>query len=107
MSDKMSYESQWTAHGFDIALSGSDFDDRHVQISFINDIMCRVDLSIVELIRFRDNLNHAIKDVFSQDNSIQCPACGYTAQDAMFHADHQTCRRYPFFPGEEGKSHAK
>ena len=108
MSDTKVIETQWTtSEGLDVNVHPSDLDECHVGVSFIGyNSMFSVDMNVDDLLKLRDELTRAITDSFRSDETIRCPACGYTWQDAQLHCDHRTCRRYPFFPDETGKSHA-
>lgn len=91
----------------DVAIYGSELDDIDFAMSFISNATCfEINLNLADAMEIRDGLNRAIEDLFRGDDTIQCPACGYTWEDAKHHADHKLCRSYPFFPGETGKSQA-
>lgn len=101
-------ECQWTlSGGLDVNIHKSDMDDCHVGLSFIQyNGMFKADLTIEDALTIRDELTRIATDVFREDKTIRCPACGYTWEDAGIHGDHRVCRRYPFFPDERGKSQA-
>ncbi len=83
-------------------------DDGEVQVKFVvSGCSFAVDVSIDELQKVIGLMKEANSEAFKVQPKIRCPACGYTAEEAMHAGDHQTCRRFPFFPGEKGKSHAK
>ena len=108
MNREKPHESQWHTDDVVINVHASELDGRHVGISFFaGDLDSSVDLEISDAIKLRDELTRIIIDTFHCDESIRCPECGYTLEDAQFHLDHHHCRNYPFFPGESGKSYAK
>jgi hypothetical protein len=66
------------------------------------------DMSVEELVSLKHAMNAFHERVFREnDDTARCPACGYTFRDSRLHGDHKTCRNYPFFPGERGKSDAR
>ncbi len=82
-------------------------DDDTVAIKFHDcGLSAGIDMTIDELVEFRDLLTEAVNDAFRVRPDTQCPCCGYTWEDAKMHGDHRICRRYPFFPGERGKTEA-
>lgn len=93
--------------GHQVYVNDYGMDDDTVRVQFLNcGLTASIDMTIDDLQRFRDLISGAIADAFKVQPAIQCPACGYTLSDAVLHLDHRTCRRYPFFPGEKGKSEA-
>jgi len=95
-------------HGATLYVCDSGCDDGDIRISVV---VCgcslNVDMSIVDLMRFRRLLADAYREAFDVQPELKCPACGYDRDTADLAGDHQTCRLFPFFPGEKGKSHAK
>lgn len=101
-------EAQWTlSGGLSVSVHKSDMNDCHVGLAFIQyNGMFKADLTIEDVLAIRDELTRIATDIFRDDKTIRCPACGYTWEDAAFYGDHRICRRYPFFPDERGKSQA-
>lgn len=88
-------------------VTSTDDADDDIAIVFVgNGTQQRIDLSVIDAMRFRDLLNAGITNAFEVCEELRCPACGYTWEDARMHGDHRTCRQFPFFPSESGKSHA-
>jgi hypothetical protein len=102
-------DHQMTTHnGADLYVCGNGTDDGDVQVKAIADgCVVSFDLSVDELQQFQRMIGEAVREAFDVHPDLKCPACGYTRDIAMYSGDHQTCRRFPFFPGEKGKSHAK
>lgn len=95
-------------HGATLYVCDSGCDDGDIRISVV---VCgcslNVDMPMVDLMRFRRMLADAYNEAFYVQPAIKCPACGYDWDTAKLAEDHQTCRNYPFFPSERGRSHAK
>jgi hypothetical protein len=102
-------ESHWSlSSGLDVNVHRSEMEDCHVEMSFIGlNSQFSTDMTIDDVLGLRDELTRICTDIMRVDQTIQCPACGYTWSDATFHNDHRNCRRYPFFPDESGQSYAK
>ena len=87
-------------------ISSEDSENDLIKLSWISGTLSQnVDIKFNDLIQMRDTINNAIQEVFEL-NEICCPACGQTRDEAMLINDHKTCRKFPFFPGESGKSDA-
>lgn len=84
-----------------------DASNDEIRISFVEgNVQAWRDFPLVELMQLRSMINDGIEELFRLNQDIKCPDCGYTQYDADFHGDHRVCRRFPFFPGETGKSEA-
>ena len=94
-------------HAYVCSTEDDGADDGEIRLCFLKGGLCQtIDLSIDEALRFRDILSEGITEAFEVCDELRCPACRYSWEDAKMHGDHRICRRYPFFPGESGKSHA-
>jgi len=95
-------------HGVEAIICDTEDCDGEIRLQFISaGLTARVDMTVDKLQRLQSLLGDAIIDAFESQPRLRCPCCGYTKADADVAGDHQNCRRYPFFPGEIGGSHAK
>lgn len=107
MEIKISDHSLRLQCGAEIFVCANGLDDGDLRISVVNaGCSLNVDLSVDELQKFRSLIGDAITEAFRVQPDLRCPACGYSIEDARFNGDHKLCRRYPFFPGEKGKTQA-
>ncbi len=107
MEIKIGDHSMVLQHGAEIYVCANGTDDGGVRISVVvSGCSLNVDMSVDELQRFRSLIGDAINEAFEVQPELRCPACGYTFEDAKLHGDHRVCRRFPFFPGEKGKTQA-
>lgn len=108
MEIKLSEHMMTTENGTHLYVTDNGSDDGQVTIRAIASGCClNVDLTVDELQRFQRLIGDAINEAFKVQPALKCPACGYDKDTAMYAGDHRNCRRFPFFPGEKGKSHAK
>lgn len=107
MEIPISDHSMVLRYGADIYICANGADDGDVRISVVvGGCSLNVDMSIDELQQFRSMIGDVINEAFKVQPELRCPACGYTFEKAKLHGDHNICRRFPFFPGERGKTQA-